>query len=92
MVSVALILMNAPLTLTLAAKIEHVATHLGRTNVFARKKLATVFQSMAAFRSVIQMPFALKSMVLLSASVYLDSLVMNNSAQVVHTSCLYACI
>lgn len=92
MVSVALILMNAPLTLTLAAKIEHVATHLGRTNVFAMKNLAAVSQSMAAFRSVIQMPFALKSMVLLFASVYLDSLVMDNSAQVVHTSCLYACM
>lgn len=69
MVSIALILMNAPLTLTLAAKIEHVATHLGRTNVFAMKNLATVSQSMAAFRSVIQMPFALKSMVLLFAGV-----------------------
>ena len=69
MVSIALILMNAPLTLTLAAKIEHAATHLGRTNVFAMKNLATVSQSMAAFRSVIQMPFALKSMVLLFAGV-----------------------
>ena len=92
MVSVALILMNAPLTLTLAAKIVHAATHLGRTNVSAMKNLATVSQSMAAFRSVIQMLFALRSMVLLSASVCLDSLVMDNSAQVVHTSCLYACI
>ena len=69
MVSIALILMNAPLTLTLAAKIEHAATHLGRTNVFAMKNLATVSRSMAAFRSVIQMPFALKSMVLLFAGV-----------------------
>ena len=60
MVSIALILMNAPLTFTLAAKIEHVATHLGRTNVFAMKNLATVSQPMAAFRNVIQMLFALK--------------------------------
>ena len=69
MVSIALILMNTPLTFTLAAKIEHVATHLGRTNVFAIKNLTAVFQSMAAFRGVIEMPFALKSMVHLFAGV-----------------------
>ena len=54
MVSIALILMNAPLTFTLAATIEHVSTHLGRANVFAMKILTAVFQSMAAFRGVIQ--------------------------------------